>query len=133
VIPAEAVEAAAKEAAEADLQEWDQLSEYDQHYWRWIAKHALEAAAPYIVKPVTDAEYALIRKHMSDSCAVFFDELRESGARIREATGDRARHLNAWRRAVAKARREGLGRYVRVHDLRLTKIHHAWITRKARK
>ena len=57
MIPAQAVETAAKEAAEADLQKWHELSERDQHWWEWITKHALEAAAPHMLAAAWEQGY----------------------------------------------------------------------------
>ena len=82
-----------------------------------------------VVVPVADDEYALVRRYLPQSSAGVFDGLRESGRRLGEVADDKTRLLVAWRRAVTAAQNDGLGRYVRVHDLRISKIHHEWTGR----
>ncbi|MFE4229178.1 hypothetical protein ACFRJ8_14965 [Arthrobacter sp. NPDC056886] len=73
---------------------------------------------------VTDDEYALICKNLPACSVEFFDRMRFLGLKLGDV--DKMPHLFAWGRAVEAAQGEGLGRYVRAHDLRATWLHHAY-------
>lgn len=73
--------------------------------------------------PVTDAEYALIRNHLPEDKRPVFDRVRETGERLGDVMDDKTRYITAWTRAVQLARRDGLTRNIRTHDLRHTKAH----------
>lgn len=68
VIPAEAVEAAAKAAAkDEDASNWHEESEYYRNGWRNRMQVALEAAAPYMRAPAwDDGEQAGAKNHAAE-------------------------------------------------------------------